>query len=216
MKPIILFTWIMAACLWAQTVDADIYVWTDESGIRHFSNRDSHPEAELFLKTMEGPYEEAVERAYREAEKQRELQQAQAKIQEEKERLAEKVAELERRTEAAKREAQEALDRAEAIEEAADRRRRDDRWYAVGTAYYPGYYIYSPYGYRGYRFSVTYPGGKRFKDHRYRPGGTHGPIHRDGYRNRDRHPAGSRYSRPRQPLSGQARFQGHGRRGWRR
>ncbi|MBC2734294.1 MAG: DUF4124 domain-containing protein [Desulfobacteraceae bacterium] len=216
MKPITLFTWIMATCLWGPAVDADIYVWTDESGIRHFSNRDSNPEAELFLKTMEGPYEEAVERAYREAQKQRELQQAQAQIQEEKERLAEKVAELERRTEAAKREAQEALDRAEAIEAAAARRLRDDRWYATGTAYYPGYYLYSPYGYRGYRFSVTYPGGKRFKDHRYRPGATHRQIHRDGYRNRDRHPAGSRYSRPRQPLTGQVRPQGHRRGEWRR
>jgi Domain of unknown function (DUF4124) len=217
MKPITLFTWIVAACLlWGPAVDADIYVWTDESGIRHFSNRDSHPEAELFLKTMEGPYEEAVESAQRETEKQRELERAEADLQERKKRLAEKVAELERRTEAAKRETQEALDRAEAIEAAADRRYRDDRWYAVGTAYYPGYRIYSPYGYRGYRFSVTYPGSKRFKNHRHRPGGTHRQIHRDGYRNRDRHPAGSRYSRPRQPLTGQARFQGHRRGGWRR
>lgn len=216
MKCIILFTWIMAACLWGQTVKADIYVWTDESGIRHFSNRDSHPEAELFLKTMEGPYEEAVERAQREAEKQRELERERAQIRGEKERLAEKMAELERRTEAAKRDAQEALDRAEAIEAAADRRYRGDRWYAVGTAYYPGYYLYSPYGYGGYRFSVTYPGGKRFKDHRYRPGGTHRQIHRDGYRNRDRHPAGSRYSLPRPSLAGQAGFQGQRRGRWRR
>jgi len=72
MKCIILFTGIMAVCLWGPAVDADIYVWTDEGGIRHFSNRDSHPEAELFLKTMEGPYEEAVERAQEENEKQRE------------------------------------------------------------------------------------------------------------------------------------------------
>ncbi|MCB2169607.1 MAG: hypothetical protein KQI78_18265 [Deltaproteobacteria bacterium] len=216
MKRIALFIYVVTAGLWGHGVNADIYVWTDESGIRHFSNRDSHPQAELFLKTMEGPYEEAVERAQREAEKQRELERAQADLQERKERLAEKVAELERRTEAAKREAQEALDRAEAIEAAVDHRYRDDRWYAVGTAYYPGYYIYSPYGYRGYRFSVTYPGGKRFKDHRYRPGGTHRPIYRDGYRNRDRHPAGGKYSRPRQPLAGQTRFQGNSRGGWRR
>ena len=216
MKSIILFTGIMAVCLWGPAVDADIYVWTDEGGIRHFSNRDSHPEAELFLKTMEGPYEEAVERAQEETEKQRELERAEADLQERKERLAEKIAELERRTEAAKQEAQEALERAEAIEEAADRRLRNDRWYAIGTAYYPGYYRYRSYGYRGYRFSVTYPGGKRFKDHRYRPGATHRQIHRDGYRNRDRHPAGSRYSRPRQPLTGQARSQGHRRGEWRR
>jgi hypothetical protein len=206
----------MAVCLWGPAVDADIYVWTDEGGIRHFSNRDSHPEAELFLKTMEGPYEEAVERAQKENEKQRKLARAEADLQERKERLAEKIAELERRTEAAKQEAQEAIERTEAIEAAAARRLRDDRWYATGTAYYPGYYLYSPYGYRGYRFSVTYPGGKRFKDHRYRPGATYRQNHRDGYRNRDRHPAGSRYSRPRQPLTGQARPQGHRRGEWRR
>jgi predicted ribosome quality control (RQC) complex YloA/Tae2 family protein len=122
MKYIILFTGIMAVCLWGPAVDADIYVWTDEGGIRHFSNRDSHPEAELFLKTMEGPYEEAVERAQEETEKQRELERAEADLQERKERLAEKIAELERRTEAAKQEAQEALERAEAIEAAAARR----------------------------------------------------------------------------------------------
>jgi hypothetical protein len=206
----------LAACLWGPAVYADIYVWTDESGIRHFSNRDSHPEAELFLKTMEGPYEEAVERAQKETEKQREVERAEADLQERKKRLAEKIAELERRTEAAKQEAQEALERAEAIEEAADRRRRDDRGYAIGTAYYPGYDRYRSYGDRGYRFSVTYPGDKRFQDHRYRPGATHRQIPRDGYRNRDRHPAGSRYARPRQPLTGQAGFQGHRRGEWRR
>jgi len=209
MKCISLFTGIMAVCLWGPAVDADIYVWTDEGGIRHFSNRDSHPEAELFLKTMEGPYEEAVERAQEENEKQRELARAEADLQERKERLAEKIAELERRTEAAKQEAQEAIERAEAIEAAAARRLRDDRWYATGTAYYPGYYLYSPYGYRGYRFSVTYPGGKRFKDHRYRPGATHRQIHRDGYRNRDRNPPGNGNSRPRRPSPGQPRSQGH-------
>lgn len=217
MKRIALSAWIFAVCLWGQAAYADIYVWIDDNGIRHFSNRDSHPDAKLFLKTMEGPYEEAVERAQKETEKKQALEQAQAEIQERKERLAEKVAKLERRAEEAKREAREALDRAKELEEAADRRYRDDRWYATGYAsYYPGYYDYGYYGYRGYRFSVTYPSGKRYKKHRHHKGGSHKQIDRNRHRYQDRHLNGSKYARQRRPAAGQARFSGHRRGGWRR
>jgi len=217
MKGIALFTYMLTVCLWSHGVDADIYAWTDESGIMHFSNRDSHPEATLFLKTMEGPYEEAVERAQRETEKQRELEQAQAEIREQEARLAAKIAKLEQRTAEAKRKTQEALERAEALEKAADKRYRDDRWYSTGyVSYYPGYYDYRYYGYNGYRFSVTYPSGKRYKKHRYRPNGSHKQIDGERHRNRDRHFQGNRDSRYRRHTAGQARFSGHRRGGWRR
>lgn len=216
MKRIALFTYMLTACLWSHGVNADIYTWTDESGIMHFSNRNSHPEAALYLKTMEGPYEEAVERAQRETEQQRELERAQAEIRIQEARLAEKIAKLERRTAEAKRKTQEALDRAEALEEAADRRYRDDRWYATGYLSYPGYYDYRYYGYNGYRFSVTYPSGKRYKKHRYHLGGSHKQIHGERYLNRDRHFQGNRNSRYRRHPAGQARFSGHRPGGWRR
>jgi len=217
MRHITFLTWIFAACLWVQAAHADIYVWTDENGIRHFSNRNSHPEAKLFLKSMEGPYEEAVERAQRETEKQREWERAEAEIQERKERLAEKVDKLERRAEEAKRKAREALERAEALEEAADRRYQDDRWFSTGYAsYYPGYYDYRYYRYNGYRFSVTYPSGKRYKGHRYRPGESHKQINGNGRRNQDRYLNGNRNAPHRGYAAGQARSQGHRRGGWRR
>ncbi len=217
MRGLTFFTWIFTACLWIQAAHADIYVWTDENGIRHFSNRNPHPEAKLFLKSMEGPYEEAVERAQRETEKQREWERAEAEIQERKERLARKVEELERRAEEAKREAREALERAEKLEEAVDRRSQDDRWYATGyVSYYPGYYDYRYYRYNRYRFSVTYPSGKRYKGHRYRPGESHNQINGNGRHNRDRHFTGNRNARHRGHAAGQARFPGNRRGGWRR
>jgi len=217
MRRITQFIWIFAVCLWSQAVYADIYAWIDDNGIRHFSNRNSHPEAELFLKTMEGPYEEAVERAQREAEKQRALEQAHAEIQAQKDRLAEKVARLERRAEEAKRKAREALERAKELEAAADRRYQDDRWYSTGyISYYPEYYDYRYYGYNGYRFSVTYPSGKRYKQHRYRPGEPPKRIDWNGHRNRDWRSTGNRDARHRGPSAGQARFQGHRRGGWQR
>ena len=217
MKRTTLSACIFAVCLWGQAAYADIYAWIDDNGIRHFSNRNSHPEAELFLKTMEGPYEEAVERTQRETEKQREIEQAQAEIQAEKERLAEKVAKLERRAKEAKREAREALERAKELEKATDRRYRDDRWYSTGYAsYYPGYYDYRYYGYSGYRFSVTYPSGKRYKRHRQHKGGSHKQIDGNRHRYRDRHLNGSKNARNRGHATGQVRFSGHRRGGWRR
>jgi hypothetical protein len=216
MKRLSLFIYTLT-CLWIPGVNADIYTWSDENGIMHFSNRNSHPEATLYLKTMEGPYEEALERAQREAERQRELERAQAEIRLQEARLAEKIATLERRTAEAKQKTQEALDRAEALEKAADRRYRDDRWYATGYASsYPGYYDYRYYGVNGYRFSVTYPGSKRYKKHRYRPVGSHKQIDGGKYRNRDRHFQGNRNSRYGRHTAGQAAFSGHRRGGWRR
>jgi len=207
----------LAVCLWGQAAYADIYVWTDENGITNFTDQTPPPEAEIFLKTMEGPYQEAVERAQRETEKQRALERAQAEIREQEERVAEKIAQLERRTEEAEREAREALERAAELEDAADRQYRDDRWYSTGYAsYYPGYDGYRHYGYTGYRFSVTYPSSKRYKRHRYRPGGSHKRIDGRGHRSRGRHLEGNRNGRHRRHATGQARFDGHPRRGSRR
>lgn len=201
---------ILTAFLWVQASQADIYVWTDENGIKHFSNRKPQHAAELFLKTMEGPYEEAVERAQGEVEKQRELERAQAQIQEEKDRLAERIAKVERRAKEAQRKAREAEERAEALLEEADRRYQEDRWYSTRYAsYYPGYYDYRHFGYYGYRFSVTYPSSKRYKRHRYRPGGSHRQISGGGHRRWDSHLQGSRTSPHRHHTAGQARFSGH-------
>lgn len=210
-------TMIVAALLGSQVVYADIYIWTDENGITNFTNQTPPPEAEIYLKSMEGPYQEAVDRTQREMEKQRALEQAQAEKRLQEERLAEKIARLERQTAEAERKTREALERVEELEDAAAGRDRDRRWSSTGyVSYDPGYDDYRHYGYRGYRFSVTYPGDKRHQKHRLRKGKSHKQIDRSDHRHKGRRLESRRHVQPRQPPTGQDRFDGHRRKGSRR
>lgn len=207
---------ILVACLWSQAVYADIYVWIDENGITNFTNQPPPPGAEIFLKTMEGPHQEVVEETPKEMEMQRALERAQTDIRLTEERIAEKITQLEQETAEAKRETRKALERVEELEDAAERRYRDNRWSSTGSvAYNPGYYDYRHYGYRGYRFSVTYPGDKRHPKHRFRMGRPHKQVERSGHRRGGLRLKGKRHAQHRRHPTGQARFGGHPRRGLR-
>lgn len=204
---------ILTVWIWAPTAVADIYSWSDENGILHFTNRNPPPEAELFLKTKEGPYEEAVARAQTETAAQRELRRAQDEAREQEERLAEKAAELERRTEEANRKAEEALARAEELAEAANRGYTSSRGYALGYAYYPLSYGYRYYGYNRYGYGSPYYSRKRYKKHSYRHHEKQKRYGKSRPHYREHRYKSGRYERYRYHYSDRPAYKGHGHRG---
>jgi hypothetical protein len=56
MKRLIILKMILISFIWSPIVMANIYTWTDESNVRHFSNQSPPPGAEIFIKALEpGP-----------------------------------------------------------------------------------------------------------------------------------------------------------------
>lgn len=90
MKGLKLFFILIAGCLIAPIVHADIYEWVDESGVKHFTNYAPPDHARIIMKTEEIPYDESADMARMEAERLERLAFAQ-------QRLAEREAELQRR-----------------------------------------------------------------------------------------------------------------------
>ena len=79
---------------------ADIYEWTDENGVKHFTNYTPPAGATVLLKTEEVPYDEDADRERVEADRKIQLELARLE-------LAEREAEIERRTTEAERRAAE-------------------------------------------------------------------------------------------------------------
>ncbi len=154
MKGLKIFLLIAAGCLIAGPLHADIYEWTDENGVKHFTNFAPPDGATILMKTEEVPYDEAADRARIEAERQQQLELARLEI-------AEKEAELERRVAEAERRATEAERYAEETVRAADQYRddtRNDRDYYRGGGYY-GYYRpphYKRWYYRNHTASIYF------------------------------------------------------------
>jgi len=138
-----------AGCLIAGSLQADIYEWTDDHGVKHFTNYAPPDDATILMKTEEVPYDEAADRARIEADRQYQLEFAKLE-------LAEKEAELARREAEAERRAAEAERYAAETEKAADQYledARNDRYYYRGGGYY-GYYnppYYKRWYYRKYK-----------------------------------------------------------------
>lgn len=178
MRLTILFTSIFTVCLWGQAGYSDIYVWVDENDVTHFTNQNPPPHAQVLMQTKEVPYDEAADRARREAEKQQELEQAQAEVRELEQRLeAQQAEELQRLAEAEGR-VEAALQRAEDLLESSRDRYDSDRRYTDSYVYYPGSYLPYRYGFPKYDYR-TYGGiyyhipkllrrkDYRFKRHRF-------------------------------------------------
>jgi hypothetical protein len=164
MRFIALFACIFAGCLWGQAGNADIYVWTDDNDVMHFSNEDPPPQAEVFMQTIEISHDDA-------ADNRQELQQTQAQLLEEEARLEEQRAEEERQIAEAEqraiaaRQAQAEIDELEERlaeqQAAADRRIAEDEQRAQQTVQYaqvlPNSISYAHYSKRYsspyYRFS---------------------------------------------------------------
>jgi len=126
---------IAAVCLIAGTLHADIYEWTDENGVKHFTNYAPPDDATILMKSDEVPYDEAADRARIEADRQQQLELAKLE-------MAAREAELERRETEAQRRAADAERYAEETVRTADQYlddARNDRYYSRGGGYY-GYY----------------------------------------------------------------------------
>jgi len=93
------FIWI--CCILATSSLADIYEWTDENGVKHFSNYAPAENSKVLMKTKEVPYDEAADQARMEFERQERLELARLE-------LAQREAELELREAEAKRKLAEA------------------------------------------------------------------------------------------------------------
>lgn len=173
---------MIVTCLIASSLQADIYEWTDESGVRHFTNYAPPDDAKILMKTKEVPYDEAADRARREAEERQRLELERLELAEREADLERREAEAQRRRVEADREADELLQEAERILT----RSREDRysyqtfgWGRFGRGYaYNGLYPVSPFFnehpynrwyYRGKRGSIYYttPRVKQHRSHRY-------------------------------------------------
>jgi len=132
-------------CCFYSGVSADIYVWTDEHGVKHFSNYAPPADAEVLMQTEELPYDEQADKERINAERQERLIAAWQDIAHQEAQLAEMQQAAERRIEEADRKTQEALEQAEWLLDEAQKN---------NTRYFNGGYIYSgyhPYKYHHYK-----------------------------------------------------------------
>ena len=150
MKGLKIVLLIAAGVLITGSLHADIYEWTDENGVKHFTNYSPPDDATILMKSEELPYDEAADRARLEAEKQYQLELAKLEIAAREAELEQRVAEAERR---AAEKAAEAERYAEETVRAADQYledTRNDRWYYSGGSLWGGHR--APYsGRRFYR-----------------------------------------------------------------
>ena len=133
---------ILICCVYS-TVRADIYAWTDENGVRHFTNYTPPPQSKVVMKTVELPYDEQADKERMETERQDQLTIAMQEIAEKEARLAEMQLAAEEKIEAANRKAEEALEQAESL---LDQARYDSSGYSGG----------------GYRYYDHYPNKRRY------------------------------------------------------
>ena len=148
MRSILLIGMLAIAGVTVPIASADIYFWTDENGVKNFTNYSPPEKAEVFMETSEPDQDTAFEEAEtdRAGDKDRLLESEQLQAATEKiEALREQVGELTDRL-AALPEAPpiEANEVAAETEEASNTIR-----YGSGYVYWPYPYGYLPYGYKG-------------------------------------------------------------------
>ena len=139
MRTTLLTACLLVAGLWGQGAQADIYSWVDGDGVRHISNVNPPPGAEVFLRTPSSPSPPSAEKApaQREASTVEEDLRARGK-----ERLRERQTALEDRlaaTEEKVEDAQRALEGARERLAAARTRYESERRFAGSFVYGTGF-----------------------------------------------------------------------------
>ncbi|MGD8257532.1 MAG: DUF4124 domain-containing protein [Desulfobacterales bacterium] len=182
MKSITMLFVMVISCLIASSLQADIYEWNDENGVRYFTNYAPPDDAKIIMKTKEVPYDEAADRARREAEERQRTELERLELAEREADLERREAEAQRRLIEADREAEEMLQEAEEILESSQDDRHSYRtfgWGGFRRGYtYNGFYQVSPFlnehpynrwYYRGNRGSIYYttPHKKNHRRDRY-------------------------------------------------
>jgi hypothetical protein len=164
------------------TAGADIYAWTDENGIRHFTNQAPPKQAILFMKTPEIPYDEEADNRRSEADR---LAVARQELAEREAFLLEQQLAAERRLAAANARADEALREAERIlqdAQAASENANYSSSSSYGFGYYYPYYRYKPHHYK--KKHKRHPGHHYRKKHPHKHPVKH-PLH-DRYQRKQR------------------------------
>jgi hypothetical protein len=148
------------AGLAVSTASADIYAWTDENGVKYFTNQAPPEQATLFMKTPEIPHDEEADNQRREMDSlavaRQELAEREAFLQEQQQAAERRIAAANARADAALREADRVLQDTQAASE--------DTAYDESSSYGYGYY----YPYYGYGSRFLYKGYKRFDGNLYR------------------------------------------------
>jgi hypothetical protein len=189
-----IFVCVTAACFVAASLYADIYEWTDEDGVKHYTNYEPAPEAKIMMKTEELPYDEAADRARLAAEREEQLALTRLELAERKAALELREAEAEQRLVEAGRQAEETLREAEKILNETRNDRYDDedfRYSNFSRGFYP-YHYKNRYYYRNETGSIYFikpPQVDHFKRYRYKK-------HPYGYDNMYRR---SKYNDPKHP-----------------
>ena len=104
-----IFVFMLLSCITATSSLADIYEWTDDNGVKHYSNYAPAAKSKVLMKTKEDPYDEEADLARVEAERQEFLELSRLEIAQREAELELREAEAERKLAAADRMAQEAL-----------------------------------------------------------------------------------------------------------
>ena len=163
MKRLNIVVMILSACglagLAVSTASADIYAWTDENGVKYFTNQAPPKQATLFMKTPEIPHDEEADNQRREMDRmavaRQELAEREAFLLEQQQAAERRIAAANARADAALREADQILQDAQAASEDAN--------YGYSNSYGYGYY----YPYYGYGSRYHYKGYKRHHAGRY-------------------------------------------------
>jgi hypothetical protein len=145
----------------ALTARADIYSWTDENGVNHFTNYAPPKQAKLLMKTPEIPFDEEADNQRRENDRleaaRQELAEREAFLLQEQQAAERRLAEANARADAALWEADRILQEAETAAEDANYDRSNGYAYGDSPFYRFGY---SP----GYHYERYY----RKKNHHYK------------------------------------------------
>jgi hypothetical protein len=114
-----ILAFVLLCCIFATSSLADIYGWTDENGVKHYSNYAPAEESTVLMKTREEPYDEAADRARMEFERQERLELARLELAQREAELELREAEAKRKLAEAERMAQEALREADGYSDEA-------------------------------------------------------------------------------------------------
>jgi len=153
----------------ALEADADIYSWTDENGVRYFTNYAPPKQAKVLMKTPEIAYDEEADLQRRESDKlevaKQELAEREAFLLQQQQEAQRRIAEANARAEAALRGADRILQDAEIAAEDADNDNSDSYAYGYYTPYY-GYRYPRKVHYKDYYY--YYYGGLHHKKYPYK------------------------------------------------
>jgi len=133
-------------CGFSATVAADIYEWTDENGVKHYSNFAPPDQAQVLIKSEELPYTGMSDEELRAAERAEERTAAELEMAERQVEILEKQLAAQRKMQAAEAQAAEMVQEAEALLQKAEEKYRDA--YRTRSVYYGYYPLYKRWRHR--------------------------------------------------------------------